>query len=96
MPWQLRIKQLSDLWDVQHLFFVAAKKESLATCPMARIPADELAVLGGMIRGFLRVPPDMHLHPQATMFCRICFTSICDVCDEKSVVCLCGSNDLRP
>ena len=89
-------KQLNDLWDVQRLFFLAAKKESPATCPMARIPADELVVLGGVIRGFLRVPPDMHLQPPATMACRICFTPMCEVCEENGVDCQCGSNDLWP
>lgn len=89
-------KQLNDLWDVLRLFFLAAKKESPATCPMARIPADELAVLGGVIRGFLRVPPDMHLHRPATVACKICFTPVREACKENGLVCLCGVNDLRP
>ena len=88
--------QLNDLWDVQRLFFVALQKESPATCPMARIPADELVVLGGMICGFLRVPPDMHLHPPATVACKICFTPVCEACEENGVRYLCGVNDLRP
>jgi hypothetical protein len=83
------------LWDVQRLLLLAAKKESPATCPMARIPADELAVLCGMISEYLRVPADMHLHPPATMGCRMCFTPICDACATNGVDCQCGSNDLR-
>jgi hypothetical protein len=86
--------QPNALWDVQRLLLLAAKKGSPATCPMARIPADELTVLCGMISEYLRVPPDMHLHPPAHLFCRICFTSICDTCVENGVDCQCGSNDL--
>jgi len=80
--------QRNQLWDVQRLFYLAAKRESPTTCPMARIPADELAVLGGMISDFLRVPPDMHLHPPATMACKVCFTPVCKTCEENGVRCL--------
>ena len=87
--------QRNELWDIQRLLFLAAKKESPATCPMARIPADELTVLSGMISDFLRVPPDMHLHPPATMACKVCFTPVCKTCEENGVHCRCGVNDLR-
>ncbi len=91
----MALPQRNELWDVQRLLFLAAKKESPATCPMARIPADELAVLGGMISDFLRVPPGMHLHPPATMACKVCFTPVCKTCEENGVNCRCGVNDLR-
>ena len=85
----------NELWDVQRLLILAAKKESPATCPMARVPADALAVLGSMISDFLRVPSDMHLHPPATMACKRCFTPVCKTCEENGVNCSCGVNDLR-
>ncbi len=84
------------LWDVQRLFLLAANKESPATCPMARIPADALAVLGGMITQYLRAPVDMHMHPPAEMACKICFTPVCDTCSAQRVDCQCGSNNFRP
>ena len=87
--------QRNELWDVQRLLFLAATKEFPATCPMARIPADELAVLSGMISDFLRVPSDMHLHPPATMVCKVCFTPVCKTCEENGVNCHCAVNDLR-
>ncbi len=93
LPWHPR--GATSLWEVQRLFLLAAKMESPATCPMARIPADELAVLCGMISEYLCVPPDMHLHPPAYLYCKICFTSICDVCEENAMDCQCGSNNLR-
>ena len=77
------------------MLFLAAKKESPATCSMARLPADELVVLGGLIYDFLRVPPDKHLHPPATMACKVCFTPLCEICEENGVNCRCGVNDLR-
>ena len=86
----------NELWDVQRLLYLAEQKESPTNSPMSRIPTGELAVLGGMISDFVRVPPDMHLHPPATMACKICFTPICDVCDEKGAHCQYGSNELRP
>ncbi len=94
-PTSMAPPRRTELWDVQRLLILAAKKESPATCPMARVPADELAVLGSMISDFLRVPSDMHLHPPATMACKVCFTPVCETCEENGVNCRCGVNDLR-
>ncbi len=91
----MALPQHNERWDVQRLLFLAAKMESPATCPMARIPADELAVLSGMISDFLRVPSRMHLHPPATMACKVCFTLVCKTREENGVNCRCGVNDLR-
>ena len=71
------------------------RRNLLQLAPMARIPADKLAMLGGMISDFLRVPSDMHLHPPATMACKVCFTLVRKTCEENGVNCRCGVNDLR-
>ncbi len=83
------------LWDVQRLFLLAAKKEAPATCAMARIPADALAVLGGIITEYLRLPADSHLHPLTAYACKICHTALCKKCEARGKVCLCGCNNLR-
>ena len=83
------------MWDVMRLIAIAATKESAATCPMARVPMDALVVLGGLIVEFLRVPSDMHLHPPATKACKICFTPICDMCENVGLDCRCGTNNLQ-
>ncbi len=87
--------QQNILWGVQRLFLLAVRKESPVTCAMARIPADALVLLGGIITGFLRVPAEMHIHPPAEVACKICFTPVCDRCTARYVDCLCGANDLR-
>lgn len=87
--------QRDQMWDVIRLIVIAATKESAATCPMARVPMDALVVLGGLIIDFLRVPSDMHLHPPATQACKICFTPICEVCEDVGLDCRCGTNNLR-
>jgi len=83
------------LWDVRRLFIIAATKESSTTCAMARVPLDVLLVLGGMINDFLYVPSDMHLHPPAIQACKVCFTPVCDVCEDNGLDCRCGSNNFR-
>lgn len=82
-------------WHVQRLLFIAMTKKSPQNCPMHKV-SNMMRLFVHLLTDFLCTPPYVVVHPLATEACRVCFTIVCEACQEaREEVCECGCGDWR-